>query len=104
MEYGSPDFGSIDLNQAQALQSTAENYITSGVKEILIRQLKTEKCDVFRLGRYLQQSYPEIYVQLENNWTESLSEFTFEVSANAVLRKIGQETLKRSHAIDKTAQ
>lgn len=94
VEYGDPHFGSIAQTEVDKIRQTAENYIGSGVREVLERQLKTEKCDIFRLGKYLELSYPEVYVQQYNNWEEAIGTFTFDVSVDATIRKIGQETLK----------
>lgn len=94
VEYGTSDFGSIAHEDIEKLEKSAENHITSGVKEVLERQLKTEKCDIFRFGKYLELTHPDIYAQLSENWEDALSSFTFDVSTDVTLRKIGQETLK----------
>lgn len=94
VEYGDPNFSSITESEIDNIRQTAENYISSGIKEVLDRQLKKEKCDIFRFGKYLELKYPEVYVKLSENWEEALSSFTFDVSVDATIRKIGQETLK----------
>lgn len=94
VEYGDPNFRSIPQTEVDKVRQTAENYISSGIKEVIERQLKEEKCDIFRFGKYLELTYPEVYVQLAENWQNALSTFTFDVSVDATIRKIGQETLR----------
>lgn len=94
VEYGDPNFSSITESEIGKIRQSAENYISSGIKEVINRQLKDEKCDIFRFGKYLELKYPDVYVSLSENWEEALSSFTFDVSVEATVRKIGQETLK----------
>lgn len=94
VEYGTSDFGSIAREDIEKLEKSAERHITSGVKEVLERQLKNEKCDIFRFGKRLELTHPDVYEKLTANWEEALSSFSYDISTEAVLRKIGQETLK----------
>ena len=94
VEYGDPDFSSVAQSDVDKIKKATENYISSGMKEVLERQLKTEKCDIFRFGKQLELKYPEIYSTLWENWENALPNFTFDVSVDATVRKIGQETLR----------
>lgn len=94
VEYSSPDFGSIDETDISKIEKATERYIASGIKEVFSRELKDEKCDIFRLSKHLELSFPDIYSELKENWEEALADFTFEVNVDVVIRKTGQETLR----------
>ena len=94
VEYGASDFSSISRNDIESLCENAENHISSGVREILERQLTDEKCDIFRFGRHLGLAFPDIYTSLSADWENALPSFTYDVSSDVTIRKIGQETLK----------
>ena len=96
VEYGTDDFGSITQRDTQLLCESAENYISAGMEEVLTRQLRDEKCDIFRLGKHLELTFPDVYTSLSSDWENALPSFTYDISSDVTIRKIGQETLKNS--------
>ena len=94
VEYGTSDFGSIARRDIDSLREVAENHISSGVRQVLERQLKEEKCDIFRFGKYLEFTFPDVYTSLSSDWENALPSFTYDISSDVTIRKIGQETLK----------
>ncbi len=95
IEYGNTAFTGITKETIEKVQSYTQEHINSSVTALIERQLKTEKCDIFRFGRRLQLKYPEIYKELSSDWENALSKFSFSVKTNVTVRKIGQETIKQ---------
>lgn len=93
LEYENADFSNIDEKTVENIRLQAQNYISSGTKELLNRQLKEEKCDIFRFFRRLMLKYPEVYNELITDYKNALSEFTFDIETQVTVRKIGQESL-----------
>lgn len=94
VEYDGTRFGNIEKTDVLKIQEAAESYIEEGMKEVISRQLKEEKSDIFRFGRRLMKAEPELYRKLSENWSEILPEIDFTVKAQVTVRRIGQETLK----------
>lgn len=94
VEYDGTRFGNIEKSDILKIQKAAESYIEEGMKEVISRQLKEEKSDIFRFGRMFMKAQPELYGKLSENWSEILPEIGFSVDAQVTVRRIGQETLK----------
>ena len=93
LEYENNDFANLDRSTIENIRIQTQNYISSGTTELLNRQLKEEKCDIFRLFRRLMLRYPDVYNQLIKDSRNALSEFTFDIETKVTVRKIGQESL-----------
>lgn len=94
VEYGDPNFKSVSDEIIEKIRVDTEKYIASGMTELLERQLKKEKSDIFRFGKRLELSYTHIYEILSEDWQNSMSDIDYNISVNATVRKIGQETLR----------
>lgn len=94
VEYDGTRFGNIEKSDILKIQKAAESYIEEGMKEVISRQLKEEKSDIFRFGRMFMKAQPELYGKLSENWSEILPEIGFSVDVQVTVRRIGQETLK----------
>lgn len=93
LEYGNADFGNLTEDDIENIRLQTQNYINSGISELLDRQLKDEKCDIFRFFRRLMLSYPEVYNELIKDREKALTEFTYDVETQVTVRKIGQEAM-----------
>lgn len=93
LEYGNADFGNLTEDDIENIHLQTQNYINSGISELLDRQLKDEKCDIFRFFRRLMLSYPEVYNELIKDREKALTEFTYDVETQVTVRKIGQEAM-----------
>lgn len=93
LEYENANFSNIDKDTVENIRMMTQNYISSGVKELLNRQLKNEKCDIFRFYKRLMLKYPEIYNEIITDYENALTDFTFDVNTQVTIRKIGQESL-----------
>lgn len=93
LEYENADFLNIDKKTVENIESGVQAYIESGISRLIDRQLKDEKCDIFRFYRRIMLRYPEIYKQLSSDYENAMGKFTHEVSADVTVRKIGQESM-----------
>ncbi|MBQ8209837.1 MAG: Ger(x)C family spore germination protein [Clostridia bacterium] len=93
LEYGNVDFLNIDDETVNRICLQTQDYIESCTTQLLHRQLKEEKCDIFRFFRHLLLKYPEVYNQLATDYENALSEFSYDVQAKVTVRKIGQESM-----------
>lgn len=94
VEYGDPNFQSVSDDIVEKIRIDAEKYIKSGMAQLIEKQLKKEKCDIFRFGKRLELSYTQVYKMLLPNWEKSISDIDYTITVNATVRKIGQETLR----------
>ncbi len=93
LEHENVDFKNIDEQTIENIRVQAQNHITDGAKALLSRQLKEEKCDIFRFFKRLMLEYPETYNQIVTDYENALAEFTYDVETQVTVRKIGQESM-----------
>lgn len=96
LDYENVDFLSIDDETVDKIRLQTQHYIKSGVEGLLKRQLKDEKCDIFRFFRRLMLKYPEKYNELAADYENTISEFSYDVQVQVTVRKIGQESMGNS--------
>lgn len=94
IEYDTAKFGNLKRENVDSAAKEAEDYIENGIKELLERELKDEKSDIFRFGRRFMQKFPDEYEKIKDNWQDTLPEIEYDVKAEVTVRRIGQETMK----------
>ncbi len=95
VEYDAGDFGSFKADDVEKVEAAAGKFIANGVQNLLYRQLKYHKSDIFRFGKRFMQSFPKAYKETEENWEDILPEIKFNIKVKTNLRRIGQETLRQ---------
>ena len=95
VEYDAGDFGSFKADDVEKVEAAAGKFIANGVQNLLYRQLKYQKSDIFRFGKRFMQSFPKAYKETEENWEDILPEIKFNIKVKTNLRRIGQETLRK---------
>lgn len=94
IEYDTARFGNLKRKNVDSAAKEAEDYIENGIKELLERELKDKKSDIFRFGRRFMQKFPDEYEKIKDNWQDTLPEIEYDVKAEVTVRRIGQETMK----------
>lgn len=94
VEYGSSDFKRLDSETINKIKTAAEGKIKKGIDELIYRQLKEKRCDIFRFNRMLLNKYPGSFKAIEENWEQMLPNIKTDTSVKLTIRKIGQEAIK----------
>lgn len=95
VEFDSDSFTSFSEKDVNQIENDADKYIKSGMNGLLDRFLKTEKCDIFRLGTRINQKYPVVYEKLSADWQNTLPTIGYNTLVTVTVGRIGQMTVKQ---------
>lgn len=96
IEYDTEEFGDLKKDDIADVKKTAVSHIQNGIESLLDRELKDRKCDIFRFGRRFMQKFPKEYEKISDTWQDILPQIGYKVTVEVNIRRIGQETLKKS--------
>ncbi|MCD7773973.1 MAG: Ger(x)C family spore germination protein [Clostridiales bacterium] len=85
-EYEDSIFTDYTKLNTDKIAEDAANYIRDGINELLTRQLKEEKCDIFRFGKYLMREDFEAYISFSENQSEALAEAAWDLNVSVKIK------------------
>ncbi len=94
VEYGEKNFDSINEELLSDTEKKTQVLIEDGMKKLLDKMIKEEKCDIFRLGKRFLLKYPTEFSKHSKDYRDFMQLYEFDVTADTVIRKIGQEAIR----------